>query len=355
MSKKTLILSLGRTGVLPFYGEEIAENFSKTQFDFYASKNRLVKAKRSYNIKEIKTYNGVFSFLINTLFVLPFYFIGMIPKILREYDVLYLPYKHFWDIPFVFLFKLLNKKIVFTAHDGWLHEGERNFFTQGLNNYRLNNSTSVIFLSKYVERLVKKKIRLKSKSVIIPLPIIENSYIKLNNNIDNNTKNILFLGRIDRYKGIELLMESVLLIENDFDKLIIAGKSNYDINYIKHPNIEIKDYYLTEQEMGDLLSWADLLVLPYTEATQSGVIALGIYAELPMLCTNVGGFKEQLLKDEAFWCEPNLDSLSKSLKEVLSMKEERLKIIEKMKCKKTKLTFKSISEQVENLLINNQN
>lgn len=349
MTKKTLILSLGRTGVLPFYGEEVAENFSKTQFDFYASKNRLVKTKRSYKIKEIKTYNGVISFLINTLFILPFYFICLTPKIIREYDVLYLPYKHFWDIPFVFLFKLLNKKIIFTAHDGWLHEGERNFFTQGLNNYRLNKATTVIFLSKYVESMVRNKILLKSKSVIIPLPIIENRYVKFNNN--NNNKNILFLGRIDKYKGIELLMESVLLIENDFDKLIIAGKSNYEINYIKHPKIEIKDYYLSEVEMGALLSWADILVLPYTEATQSGVIALGIYAELPMLCTNVGGFKEQLLNDEAFWCDPNLDSLSKRLKEVLSQKEQRLKIIEKMKRKKTKLTFANISNQIENLLI----
>lgn len=349
MSRKILILSLGRTGSLPTYAESITENFRNLEFDFYASQNRILKESRNFKIYEIKTYTGKLTFLFNTLFLLPYYFCRLIPRIFNSYEVLYLPYKHFWDIPFVFLFKVQNKKVVFTAHDGWLHEGERNMLTQSLNNFRLRNSNLVIFLSDFVENLVKTKIAFRQPSVVIPLPLIQNDYI--NYIKEQKTRNILFLGRIDQYKGVELLMDAVLSIENDFDRLIIAGKSQYEVNYIKHSKIEIRDKYLSEIEIGELLSWADLLVLPYTEASQSGVIALGIFAELPMLCTNVGGFKEQLANDECFWCDPNVNSLSEGLREGMLNSEKRLNIIEKIKMKKSKFAIKKIALQIENILL----
>lgn len=348
MKKKILILSLGRTGSLPIYAENIVTNFRNNDFDILISKNRLVK-NNLRNATEIKTYSDKLSFVFNTLFYLPIKFICLIPKIYEQYSTLYLPYQHFWDFPFIFFFKLLNRRIVFTVHDGILHKGEKNVVSQFLSNFRLQLATEIIYLTDYVKNNVGKEYNIFKEANIVPHPVIENKYVNLDVKKEN-TKNLLFFGRIDQYKGVELLMQSVLNASNDIDKLIIAGKSQYGIEYLNHPRIEIRDYYLSEEEIGDLFTWADVLVLPYTEASQSGVIALGIFAELPMICTNVGGFSEQLNADESFWCDPNINDLSNAIVEAFSNKKKYNEIKEKLKIKKTRLSIKTISQEIENIL-----
>lgn len=349
--KRILILSLGRTGSLPFYAENIAKNFNNLDYTLVLSKNRINRIE-TRNAIEITTYYNKITFVVNTLFYLPFLLLWFIPRIHKQYDTLYLPYKHFWDIPFIFLFRILGKKVFFTVHDGVLHHGEKNFFTQGLNNIRLKMSSELIFLTNFVKETVKNVLAIDKKSVIIPHPIIENSFINFNHKT-KRSKNVLFLGRIDQYKGVELLMDAVLLIKNDIDKLIVAGKSQYDIKYKLDSKIEIRDKYLSEQDMGELLTWADLLVLPYTEASQSGVIALGVYAELPMLCTNVGGFKEQLNDDECFWCEPTVKSISQNIKNAFAKPQHLNEIVMKIKKKKDSMSYKNISLKIEEILFKN--
>ncbi len=148
-----------------------------------------------------------------------------------------------------------------------------------------------------------------------------------------------------------MLMNSAVAISNEFDKLIIAGKSLYPIEYLKHEKIEIKDKYLSEEEIGELLSWADVLILPYTEATQSAVITLGIYAELPMICTNVGGFSEQLREDESFWCEPNKEDLAFAIEEAFKNLEKYNNIKSRLMEKKNELSWSAIAEQIEHILL----
>lgn len=346
--KKILILSLGRTGSLPIYGEEISSRFKNQNFDILVSKDRTQKRKL-INAIEIKTYKNKFTFILNTLIYFPIKFLFFMPKIYKKYSVLYLPYKHFWDLPFILLFKILNRKIVFTVHDGILHKGEKNIITQGLMYIRLKYATEFIFLTSYVKRLVENKYNNLKKSHIIPHPIIENSFFVEKEQIVN-TKNLLFLGRIDRYKGVEMLMNSAVKSSLFFDELIIAGKSTYSFNTLKSQKIKTIDKYLSEEEIGTLLSWADILILPYTEATQSGVIALGIFAEKPMICTRVGGFSEQLNDDECFWSDVDEYDLAKVIKEAFCNLKKCEEIKQKLKEKKRNLSWETISMKIEKLL-----
>lgn len=345
---KALVLSLGRSGSLPIYAENIVNCFIGNNYDIIISKDRYLK-KGVKNSIEIKTYNSKLSFLFFTFFYLPFKLVSFLPKIYNDYSTLYLPYQHFWDIPFIFIFKLLGKKVVFTVHDGILHAGEKNYITQNLTDYRIRKATELIFLTKYVQELVEKDKKIKKKSYIIPHPILENPFFELKKET-LKTKNLLFFGRIDKYKGVEILMESAMKSEASFEMLRIAGKNLYDISYLKHKKIEVINKYLSEKEIGRLINWADILVLPYLEATQSGVISLGIYGELPMICTKVGGFSEQLEEDEAFWCEPNVESLSKTISQAFNNQEKCIAIKEKLKLKKKKLTWSKIAQMVESSL-----
>lgn len=348
---KILILSLGRTGSLPVYAERICKEFSELDYLLVVSKNRFDKTVENSNIFEIKTYTDKVSFLLNTIFLYPIYFFKIFRKIKKlKINTLYLPYKHLWDLPIIFLFKLLNKRVIFTVHDGILHTGERNVFTQFQNKLRIRFATEYIFLTNYVKEKVYKEYQLHNPFYIVPHPIIENNFIDLIRK--KETKNLLFLGRIDKYKGIELLINTIRNNNIVFDKLIIAGKSQYKLDFPElDDRIEIIDRYLSEQEMGAYLSWANLLVLPYTEATQSGVITLGIYAELPMVCTDVGGLSEQLTPDECFWCQPNENSLFKAVSEALSYSTKYDSIELKMKKKKEHLSWQNISAMIEKTVL----
>ncbi len=345
MKDKILILSFGRNNSMPIFSKSIVENFSdEIRYDIMVSKYSEIFYSK--NEIRIPTYTSQLSFLLNTIIVLPIYLLKVLFKI-KQYKTLYLPYHHFWDIPFIMLFKLCNKRIVFTVHDGILHQGEDGFFIKMMHKIRLKFSTDFIFLTEFVEKSVSEKYRKGKNSVVIPHGLITNAYWKPK--VKSN-KNLLFLGRISKYKGVELLIETIADVEGDYNKLIIAGKSNYKLSYSNHPKIEVQDKYLTEEEIGNLLTWADILILPYTEATQSGVISLGITAEIPMICTNVGGFREQLLEDECVWVAPNKKSLKSGIEQLINDVELSHKYQAKMKIKKQNLSWREISFNTQQFL-----
>lgn len=348
-----MILSLGRTGSLPLYSDNIVLNFPENSYDYYKSKYA-IEGISIPNQKSLITYKSAFSFILNTLFILPFYSLVLLPKIVKNYRILYLPYFHLWNLPFILLFRLLGRDVILTVHDGILHKGENGFLLQQYSNLNIRLSSKLIFLTNYVKVNVEKTLKLIKTSIIVPHGLIETISLVDSPSKINRGKNILFIGRISPYKGVELLAEVIEDIRDKIDKCIIAGKSIYDLKIKDTDKLKIQDKYLSDVEIGGLLNWADILVLPYLEATQSGVITLGISSELPMVCTNVGGFNEQLDQDECIWVEPNKDSLKKGLVHLIENQSQRDYLIKKMHKKKLSLKWDTISLQIFKFLNTNE-
>jgi len=113
---------------------------------------------------------------------------------------------------------------------------------------------------------------------------------------------LLFFGLIRKYKGLELLLKAMPYIARQIKdiKLIIAGefysgKEEYfslinDLQIIEH--IHIVDRFIPSEEVKYYFSLADLVVQPYTSATQSGITQIAYYFEVPMVVTDVGGLAE---------------------------------------------------------------
>lgn len=348
-----MILSLGRTGSLPLYSDNIVLHFPENSYDYYKSKYA-IEGISIPNQKSLITYKSAFSFILNTLFILPFYSLVLLPKIVKNYRILYLPYFHLWNLPFILLFRLLGRDVILTVHDGILHKGENGFLLQQYSNLNIRLSSKLIFLTNYVKVNVEKTLKLIKTSIIVPHGLIETISLVDSPSKINRGKNILFIGRISPYKGVELLAEVIEDIRDKIDKCIIAGKSIYELKIKDTDKLKIQDKYLSDIEIGGLLNWADILVLPYLEATQSGVITLGISSELPMVCTNVGGFNEQLDQDECIWVEPNKDSLKKGLVHLIENQSQRDYLIKKMHKKKLSLKWDTISLQIFKFLNTNE-
>jgi glycosyltransferase involved in cell wall biosynthesis len=78
-----------------------------------------------------------------------------------------------------------------------------------------------------------------------------------------------------------------------------------------------------EDEIGELLSWSDAVVLPYREASQSGVAAAALAAGRFVLATRVGGLPEQLAGyTRALLCEPTVSGVIDGLRRLLERRND---------------------------------
>ena len=117
--------------------------------------------------------------------------------------------------------------------------------------------------------------------------------------IDPNKKTILFFGFIRTYKGLDVLIEAFNDLGDGY-QLVIAGEvyGNFKVydNLIQQAknkeNIYLFTDYIEDSKVSNFFSVADVCVLPYKSATQSGITAISYHFELPVIATDVGGLKE---------------------------------------------------------------
>lgn len=109
---------------------------------------------------------------------------------------------------------------------------------------------------------------------------------------------LLFFGRIHGYKGLSLLIEAIEQLRRSglAISLGIAGAGNIEKHRarLERLDAEIVNRWLTEQEVAPLFARFDALVLPYVEASQSGVAAVAFAHAMPVVATPVAGLVEQV-------------------------------------------------------------
>jgi len=115
--------------------------------------------------------------------------------------------------------------------------------------------------------------------------------------IESNKKIILYFGIISEYKGLQYLIEAEPLISKSIPniKIIIAGSGDFKRYHalIKNPeNFEIHNYFIPDMEVSHYFQSASIVVLPYIDASQSGVIPVAYAFKKPVIVTNVGSLTE---------------------------------------------------------------
>lgn len=184
---------------------------------------------------------------------------------------------------------------------------ENHFFDAPLTKYFLSGCDGYVTLCNAVS---KDLIRLKSDAryAVIPHPLYSHFGEKLERQeaerrlgIESGKKNILFFGLIREYKGLDILLEAFGGLGEDY-QLIVAGEP-YEpfgkyleiINRLPNKDrIHLYLQYIRDSEVTDYFSAADIAVLPYRSATQSGISSISYHFEVPMIVTDVGGLKETI-------------------------------------------------------------
>ena len=147
---------------------------------------------------------------------------------------------------------------------------------------------------------------------------------------------ILFFGFIRKYKGLDILLDAMQIIKNvkvnnKHIKLLIAGEF-YDDRKLYEEQIErlgIKNNlilhtdFIPDKEVRNYFCAADVVIQPYRNATQSGVIPVAYHYEVPMIVTNVGGLPKMVPHNKVgLVAKPTAASLAEKILEYFKKGED---------------------------------
>lgn len=195
--------------------------------------------------------------------------------------------------------------LVTTIHDVNYHIGDRasrqlpRFFGAQL----IRQSTHLIVHGATLSKAaVKMYPSVKNRLSVVPHITLSrykhlSSVLSLNKR-DTAAFNILFFGRIYPYKGLDILIKSIPLVTHVYPNVnvVIAGEGENILSYRRKITdeqfFEIRNYQIKDREAAQLFVDADVVVLPYLEASQSGVLAIANAFAKPLIVTNVGELGE---------------------------------------------------------------
>jgi D-inositol-3-phosphate glycosyltransferase len=236
-------------------------------------------------------------------------------------------------------YKLLGKKVVFTAHN--VNAGIRDGNDSWLNRlslkiqYRLSDHIFVHTEKMKAELAAQFGVAGGKVSVIpfginntLPDTALTPGEARRNLGIKDGERTLLFFGNIAPYKGLEYLVaafaelhkgealvsatmletpSSVLRPPSSEYRLIIAGRPKSCEDYWRRIQQLISSSgmggrilqrieYVPDEQTEIYFKAADALVLPYTEIFQSGVLFLGYSFGLPVIASDVGSLKDEIIE-----------------------------------------------------------
>lgn len=225
--------------------------------------------------------------------------VAEIHRHIREFapDVVHIQAGHMWLN--LSLHWLRSYPIVLTVHDAKRHPGDAGMQhpPQWVMDYGPRHATEIIVHAPQIKEELADRLCLDREHIhVIPHILIGDSEASCQ--VGEEEGMILFFGRIWPYKGVDILIQAETQITSVFPhaRIVIAGEGEDLERYrrmISDPGkYEIMNYYISDEERAALFRRASVVVLPYLEASQSGVVPIAYTYEKPVVATTVGGLPE---------------------------------------------------------------
>lgn len=203
--------------------------------------------------------------------------------------------------------RLLNRKIKIIGFCDNVLPHEKRPGDKILSKYFIKSCDAFLTMSKQVKQELSTFT--DKKCITIPHPINDNLGNKIDKaearkklGLDIEKKYLLFFGLVRKYKGLDLLLESLARerIKNKNIHLLVAGEFYDDkkeyIDFIEKnglkEKVKIFNRFIPNDEIKVFFSACDLVTQTYHSASQSGVSQLAFNFGTPILVTNVGGLSE---------------------------------------------------------------
>lgn len=213
--------------------------------------------------------------------------------------------------PLDFIIYLFSKKgttIYLIIHDDKTHLGEESFKEKINVAIWKRFMPNIITLSNFVANsLIHQNFKVKSIAFHPYFPLAE-KYTNVKKEYDFG-----IFGRMKEYQGKNSFYEIVKSIVNLNKSVILCGNLGQDFVF-KHPRVTVINEFVSDEKFFSELAKTRTVILPYLEATQSGIIPNALLLDCKIITTYVGGIPEQdLYQDFVYLEEINGKYLSKKL------------------------------------------
>ncbi len=212
-------------------------------------------------------------------------------------DIFHIIAPHEWNPIIAYAARIVRKPLIYTVHDPIPHQGApvRMRISNALL-LRLADVLVVLTRHGYTQ-LTTSGVK-ADRLFLIPM-MAHSAFVRRTGASKRRKKTFLFFGRIEPYKGLKVLITAFQRIRRDLKdwELVIAGNGPLPVDAIpaEVTGIRVIRGYVPDRTVARIMRAASVVVLPYLDATQSGVIAIAVALGKPVIATRVGGLPEMVL------------------------------------------------------------
>lgn len=193
-----------------------------------------------------------------------------------------------------------KRKIVQTLHDVSAHVGEELWYSSFSRKYIVGKANAVMVHGDKLREAFIERYPRYARKVHVAIHGVGNGWTNAGESEVKEEKNFLFFGRIFGYKGLEVLLRAFPQVHAELPEytLSIAGSgdaSSY-LPLIQENNdwVMLDNREVPDEEVAVYFKKAQIVVLPYTDGSQSGILALAYSFGKPVIVTRVGSIHENV-------------------------------------------------------------
>lgn len=171
---------------------------------------------------------------------------------------------------------------------------------------------------------------------------------------------LIMYGNQSTYKGTDVFVNALTLLPQGYkDKVhaLVVGKtySNY-LNELKerkeNANIEFIPEYVSDEVLYKHIADSDIIVLPYREISQSGVLLLALSTKRLIITSDIPSFKETLMGmgENTFFENGNAASLSKLIVKYADGLVDESKQLDFIESLEAKYSWTNIAEMYKSFI-----
>jgi lipopolysaccharide/colanic/teichoic acid biosynthesis glycosyltransferase/glycosyltransferase involved in cell wall biosynthesis len=255
-----------------------------------------------FEIKVLPVYRNLVGALLG--FVAPLR-VARIARAIRRFepDAVIVPMTHLWLLPV--MRRLPSTHFVVVIHDPEPHPGVLERITNELDRrVAVRAEHVVVHSTTFIDTIASNWNIDRARLSAVPIgPLttypVDVAPDRADDDASHDRPTVLCFGRMRSYKGLDVLLQAVPLVAARHPDVVfeLVG-DGLDDDMARRAratsHVIVDDRWVDDAEIPSIFNRADILVMPYTSATQSGVIPVAAAFGVTVVASDVGGIAEQL-------------------------------------------------------------
>lgn len=204
--------------------------------------------------------------------------------------------------PLMCLLALLVRgpKVVVTLHDVTAHPGDEIWYRNIATNLLVRRADALVVHGEQIAKQFRIRYPQAAHKLHVSFHPIRTTYKKWSNPDTREEKNVLVFGRIVKYKGLDILLQAAPRFHEaapDYTIVIVGGgdaTENLPLIEKYKDFIKLENRRIADEEVAGFFQASAFVVMPYLEASESGVLSTSYAFERPVIVTRVGSLYERV-------------------------------------------------------------